>query len=119
MMIQVIGTKGGAATRKARRFFQERGVAHAFVDLEERGLTKGELENIARRVSLSELLDRSGKQFARRGLEHMEFALFEELLADPLLLKAPIVRSDREVAVGEAPEAWKRMAAEARERIGG
>ncbi len=114
MTIQIIGTKGCSVTRKAVRFFKERAAECAFVDLEERALTKGELENISRSVALSDLVDRTGKRYARRGFTHMEFDALEELLADPLLLRTPIVRFGREAVVGEAPDSWQRFASAAK-----
>ncbi len=112
--IQIIGTKGCALTRKAVRFFKERGIPFAFVDLEERALTKGELENIARSVAPAELIDRSGRRYERRGLEHMEFDSFEELLGDPLLFRTPIIRLGPEAVVGDAADSWQRFAVAAK-----
>ena len=37
----------------------------------------------------------------------MVFDLEEELLADPLLLKTPIVRNGKEATLGHEPEIWK------------
>lgn len=115
MTIQIVGTKGCAVTRKAVRFFKERGITCAFVDLEERALSKGELTNIARSVALSDLVDRAGKRYASRGLEHMEYDPLEELLADPLLLRTPIVRLGREAVVGDAQDSWQRLATAAKD----
>ena len=115
MTVQIIGTKGCSVTRKAVRFFKERGVTCAFVDLDERALTKGELENIARSVAFSDLIDRTGKRYARRGFDHMEFDILEELIADPLLLRTPIVRLGREAVVGEAQDSWQRFSIAAKE----
>ncbi|MBD3409203.1 MAG: ArsC family transcriptional regulator [Ignavibacteriales bacterium] len=108
MNIQIIGTPKCQETRKARRFFQERGIPHHFRDLREKGLAKGELENVARRIDLDELLDRDGARFHKRGMAHMVFDVAEELLEDPLLLKTPIVREGSRATVGYAPEEWKR-----------
>ena len=40
MNIQIFGTKKSADTRKAERFFKERGVRFQSVDLKEKGLSK-------------------------------------------------------------------------------
>ena len=41
MAIQIFGTKKCSDTRKAERFFKERGVKYQFVDLKEKGLSRG------------------------------------------------------------------------------
>lgn len=107
MNIQVFGTKKCRDTQKAERYFKERGIPFHFRDLTEKGLAKGELENITRSVPLEELIDKEGKQFKKRGLEYMVYNVEEELLADPLLLKTPVVRNEGKATVGYDPETWK------------
>jgi arsenate reductase-like glutaredoxin family protein len=107
MNIQIIGTKSCSDTRKAERYFKERRIPFHFRDLNEKGLAKGELENIKRKISLEELIDKDGKQYKKRNLQFMVYNIEEELLADPLLLKTPIVRNGNEVTIGYQPEIWK------------
>ncbi|MDX1700502.1 MAG: ArsC/Spx/MgsR family protein [Melioribacteraceae bacterium] len=107
MSVQILGTKKCNETRKAQRFFKERGIQIHFRDLNEKGLSKGELDNICRSVEIEELLDKESKQYKKRGMEYMVFNTEEELLEDPLLLKTPIVRFGRESSVGYKPDAWK------------
>lgn len=107
MNIQIIGTKNCSNTRKAERFFKERRIQFHLRDLNEKGLAKGELENICRVFPVEELIDREGKQFKKRNLQFMVFNIEEELLNDPLLLKTPIVRNGKEVTIGYCPEIWK------------
>ncbi len=106
MNIQIIGTKKCKETQKAERYFKERRIPFHFRDLTEKGLAKGELENISRVISLDELIDRESKRFKNRGMLFMVFDIEEELLADPLLLKTPIVRNERLVTVGYQPIIW-------------
>src|SRR5215510_1708929 len=110
MNIQIFGTNKCADTRKAQRFFKERGIRFQFVDLKEKGLSKGELRSVATRVPLEQLLDRSSPRFTERGLTHawLNAEKIEAfLLDDPLLLRTPIVRNGREATVGYCPEVWK------------
>jgi arsenate reductase-like glutaredoxin family protein len=110
MNIQIFGVQKCADTRKAQRFFKERGIRFQFVDLKEKGLSKGELHSVATRVPLEQLLDRSGPRFTERGLPHswLNAAKTEALLLDdPLLFRTPIVRNGREATVGYCPEVWK------------
>jgi arsenate reductase-like glutaredoxin family protein len=83
-----------------------------FRDLNEKGIAKGELDNITRVIPIGELIDKEGKQFRKRNLEYMTYNLEEELLADALLFKTPIVRNGREVTVGYQPEVWKKWISE-------
>jgi len=106
--IQIIGTKNCNETRKAERFFKERRIQFHFRDLNEKGLTKGELENIKAKIPLEDLINREGKQFKKRNLQFMIFDIEEELLNDPLLIKTPIVRYGKEVTIGYQPDIWKK-----------
>jgi len=106
MNIQIIGVKSCSDTRKAERYFKERRIPFHFRDLNEKGMAKGELENIIRVIPLDELIDREGKQFKKRNLQYMVYNIEEELLNDSLLLKTPIVRNGKEVTVGYQPSIW-------------
>ena len=107
MNIQIIGTNKCNETRKAQRFFSDRKIQFHFRDLLEKGLAEGELNNILQKCSEEELLDREGKQFAKRQMQHMIFNIKEELLSDPLLLRTPIIRNGKEVTIGYQPDVWK------------
>ncbi|MCX6174880.1 MAG: arsenate reductase family protein [Ignavibacteriales bacterium] len=106
MNIQIIGVKSCSDTRKAERYFKERRIQFHFRDLNEKGLAKGELENIVRAIPLEELIDREGKQFKKRNLQFMVFNIEEELLNDSLLLRTPIVRNGKGVTIGYQPSIW-------------
>lgn len=106
MNIQIIGTKKCKETQKAERFFKERRIPYHFRDLTEKGLAKGELENINSVFPLEELIDREGYQFKKRNMSFMVFDTEKELLNDPLLLKTPIVRNGKLVTIGYQPDIW-------------
>jgi len=108
MNIQIFGTKGCNETKKAERFFKERRINFHFRDLNEKGLAKGELENICRVIPLEVLIDKEGKQYKKRNMQYMVFNLEEELLSDPLLMVTPIVRNGKDVTAGYQPEVWKK-----------
>jgi Spx/MgsR family transcriptional regulator len=107
MNIQIFGTKKCNNTKKAQRFFKERGIKFHFRDLTEKGLSNGELQNISRVIDLEDLIDTEGKQYKKRGMQFMVFNIEEELLEDPLLLKIPIVRNGKNVTIGYQPDVWK------------
>ncbi len=107
MNIQIFGTKSSSDTRKAERYFKERRIPFHFRDLNEKGISKGELENIKLAIPLEELIDKEGKQYQKRNLSYMVFDIEEELLNDPLLLKMPVVRNGRLATAGYQPDTWK------------
>lgn len=107
MNIQIFGTKKCNNTKKADRYFKERGIKVHFRDLNEKGISKGELDNISRVIDLGDLIDPESKQYRNRGMQYMVFDIEEELLEDPLLLKTPIVRNGNKVTVGYQPDIWK------------
>ncbi len=107
MNIQIFGTKKCNNTKKAQRFFKERNIQFHFRDLNEKGISKGELENIKRNIIIEDLIDTNSKQYVKRGLKFMVFNIEEELLEDPLLFKTPIVRHGKEVTIGYQPNIWK------------
>ena len=47
MNIQIFGTKKCNDTKKAERFFKERGIKFQFIDMKEKGMSKGELTSVA------------------------------------------------------------------------
>lgn len=107
MALQIFGTRKCQDTKKAERFFKERGVKYQLVDLAEKGLSPGELESVARAVGIESLVDREGARYAERGLAHLSCDLKEELLADWRLIRTPVVREGRRATVGYVPETWK------------
>lgn len=106
MAIQIFGTKKCQTTRKAERFFKERAVPYHFVDLQEKGISKGELESIARAVGPDKLIDKTSKLYKDRGFEYMDYDALEEILAQPMLLKTPVVRKAAKAVIGDEPKAW-------------
>lgn len=114
MQVQIFGTKKCKDSAKAERFFKERNIQVHFVDLAQKAMSKGELNNVARFVPLEELIDREGKQFKKRNLDYMVYELETELLEDPLLLKTPIVRFNGKATVGNEPEIWKKWIEESK-----
>ena len=111
--LQLFGRKD-FETKKAERFFKERGVPFQRVDLKVRGLSRGELLSVKEAVGLEALLDPSAKNYPLVKYLAGEEAKLEKLLEDPDLLRAPIVRAGKKATVGCAPEVWKKWLEEAR-----
>ena len=46
MNIQIFGTKKNFDSKKAERYFKERGIKYQFIDMKEKGLSKGEFQSV-------------------------------------------------------------------------
>src|SRR3954469_1549429 len=112
VIVQVFGKKKCPDTRKAERWFKERGMKIQSVDLAQKGLSPGELRSVAARVGGPEkMIDRDGKRYVDKGLKYSAPTgprIEALLLEDPLLLKTPIVRRGAEASLGFCPETWER-----------
>ena len=110
MNIQIFGTKKSADTRKAERFFKERGIKYQFIDLKEKGLSKGEFQSVLKAVgSLDDLIDKNCKDEALLALIRyiVPEDRLQKVLDNQIVLKQPIVRNGQQATVGYAPEMWK------------
>ena len=110
MNIQIFGTKKCNDTKKTERFFKERGIKFQFIDMKEKGMSKGEFTSVAQ---------------ANGGLENMinweckdkdMLALIkyianedklEKVLENPQVIKTPVVRNRKQSTLGYQPDIWK------------
>jgi arsenate reductase-like glutaredoxin family protein len=108
--IQIFGTKKSADTRKAERFFKERGIKFQFVDLKEKGLSKGEFNSVKQAVGgLDKLIDENAKD--KDTLAFIKYIADEDkeekILENQQILVQPIVRNGKKATVGYQPDVWK------------
>lgn len=111
MNIQIFGTKKSAETRKAERFFKERGIKFQLVDLKEKGLSKGEFQSVSQAVGgLDAMIDQDCKD--KDLLAMIKYIAaedrLEKVLENQTVLKQPIVRNGKQATVGYQAEVWKR-----------
>ncbi|HVR64070.1 MAG TPA: ArsC/Spx/MgsR family protein, partial [Polyangia bacterium] len=111
MNLQLFGTRKCQDSRKAERFFRERGIKLQVIDLAQKGMSPGELRSVAARVGGAEaLIDREGKRYVEKGLKYAAPTgprIEQMLVADPLLLRTPIVRDGARATVGFVPDVWQ------------
>jgi arsenate reductase-like glutaredoxin family protein len=110
LSVQVFGLDSDQATRAAIRFFKERRVAIHQVDLRRKPIAPGELRRFVDRLGARALLDTEGRAYRDAGLGYMRLddtGIVERLLADPRLLRLPLVRFGNEVSAGKAEGTWK------------
>ena len=113
MEVQIFGVKQSPETRAALRFFAERRIRVHFVDLQERAASKGELTRFAQKFGVPALLDRGSRRFGELGLAaaaRSDARWLELLVAEPLLLKLPLVRFQQQLTVGPAEHSWRAWA---------
>ena len=90
MNIQIFGTSKCFDTKKAQRYFKERGIRFQMIDLKEKGMSRGEFDHVA--LALLEAL--------------VDWQQEDKLFENQQLLKTPIVRNGRQATVGYQPEVW-------------
>lgn len=116
MEVQIFGVKKDANTRKALRFFSERRIGTHFVDLTERPLSDGELQRFVQRFGVQSLVDTGSKRYDELGLRQSQVSAgrwVDRLLAEPLLLRLPLVRrlgQPQDLTIGLAEESWRTWA---------
>ena len=109
-LVQVFGLEGDPGTRAAQRFFKERRMPFSFVDLRRRRLAPGELRRFTDKLGARALLDERGRAYRDAGMGYLRLddaEIVERLLAEPALLRLPLVRFDNDVAVGRDETTWK------------
>ena len=107
MNIQIFGKSKCFDTKKAERYFKERGIRFQSVDIISKGLSKGELESVVRAVGgIDKVIDENGRDYTE--IKYLlDEAKPEKLAENPRLYKTPIVRNGRQATVGYCPEIWK------------
>lgn len=109
MNIQIFGVAKCFDTKKAQRWFKERGIKFQFIDLTQRSLSKGELNSVKAAVgSLDALINEKSKAYAKEYMAYItREAAEEKLLENGELFKTPIVRNGKQATVGYCPDVWQ------------
>ena len=110
MNIQIFGKNKCFDTKKAQRWFKERGIKFQMIDLAQKGMSKGELDSVLKAVGgLDNLLDQKSKSYASLAYLAYDEDKKEKLLEDGTLMKTPIVRNGRQATVGYQPDVWEQL----------
>lgn len=110
MNIQIFGTKKSQDTRKAERFFKERGIRFQSVDMKEKGLSRGEFDSVIRAVGgLEAMIDPDCRDKDLLALIRYiaEEDKAQKVFENQRAIRLPIVRNGRQATVGYQPEIWK------------
>lgn len=110
MNIQIFGTNKCFDTKKAIRYFKERNIKYQYIDMKEKGMSKGEYLSVKKAVGgLDNMLDENCKD--KEALDLVKYIADEckdeKLLANQNVLRTPIVRNGQQATVGYKAEIWK------------
>lgn len=110
MNIQIFGTKKCSDTRKAERWFKERGIKFQMIDMKEKGMSKGEFNSVKQSVGgIDAMVNENAKDkelltlMKYLGDSDREDKLFE----NQHLIITPIVRNGKQATLGYCPDEWK------------
>lgn len=109
MNIQIFGKNKCFDTKKAQRYFKERGISFQYRDLARDGLAPREFDAILAAVkNVDELVDWNSKDEKVIQMKYMDDPAAKEniLFENCRLLRTPIVRCGKQVTVGCCPEVW-------------
>jgi arsenate reductase (glutaredoxin) len=112
MEAQIFGLQKSQETRAAERFFKERKIKLHIVDLLERPIAWGELKRFVDKFGWDNVLDRTGKVFVASGLEYIKLSeegWVAKVQDEPRLLRLPLLRVGKNLAVGKDETAWKQL----------
>ena len=110
MNIQIFGKTKCFDTKKAERYFKERGIKYQYIDLKEKGMSKGELNAVCQAVGgLDALLDENCRDKDALALARYiaKEDRMEKVLENQEVIKTPVVRNGKKATVGYRPEVWK------------
>ena len=110
MNIQIFGKAKCFDTKKAERYFKERGIKYQLIDILQKGISKGEFTSVKQAVGgYEKLIDENSKD--KDALALLKYTLEEyreeKLLEKPILIKTPIVRNGKKATVGFQSDVWK------------
>lgn len=110
MNIQIFGTKKCNDTKKAERYFKERGIRYQFVDMKEKGMSKGEFLSVAQvQGGVEQMIQWNGKDQDLLALIKYtaEEDKLEKVLENQQVIRTPVVRNGKQSTLGYQPEIWK------------
>jgi arsenate reductase (glutaredoxin) len=112
-MTTLYGIKNCDTMKKARVWLDARKIAYTFHDYKVSGIDKAILQSWARKAGWETLLNRAGTTF-RKLADADKDGLTEKkaialMLAQPSMIKRPVLDQGGELTVGFRPEAYERV----------
>jgi arsenate reductase len=110
MKTVIYGIRNCDTMKKARTWLESRGVAHEFHDYKTAGIDAAKLTAWVKVIGWEVLLNRAGTTFrklpdkAKRNLD--EAKAIELMLAQPSMIKRPVLEHGKSLIVGFSPEKY-------------
>jgi arsenate reductase (glutaredoxin) len=110
MGVTIYGIKACDTMKKARDWLDAHGIGYAFHDYKSAGLDRPTLQSWVDRVGWEVLLNRNGTTFRklpeaeRTGIDRDK--AMNLLLANPSMVKRPVLDLGEDLLVGFKPESW-------------
>lgn len=112
MNIQIFGSRKSNDSKKAERFFKERGVKFQFVDLAQNRMSEGELKSIlsSLKLKLDDIVDTDGKEAQKCFYKYLasDEAKIEKVLENQTMIIQPVVRNGKKATLGVQADIWKK-----------
>jgi len=114
MTARLYGIKNCDTMKKAWTWLDQHGVAYDFHDYKKAGIDRATLEGWAKQVGWEVLLNRAGTTFKklpdadRQGID--ERKAIGLMLAQPSMIKRPVLDVGGQLLVGFKPEAYEKIA---------
>lgn len=110
MNIQIFGTKKCNDTKKAERYFKERNIKYQFIDMKEKGMSKGEFISVSQNNGgIENMINPDCKD--KDTLALIKYIAdedkLEKILENQQVIKTPVVRNGKQSTVGYMPDVWK------------
>jgi arsenate reductase len=111
---KLYGIRNCDTMKKAWTFLDAKGVAYDFHDYKKQGIDRATLEGWVRQLGWEPLLNRSGTTFRklpdadRQNLD--ETKAIDLMLAQPSMIKRPVLEKDGRLYVGFKPETYAELA---------
>lgn len=110
MNIQIFGRGKCFDTKKAQRYFKERGIKFQYIDLKEKEMSRGEFKRVCQALGgYAALVDEGAKD--RDALTLLRYLAEEDreekLFENQQLIRTPVVRNGTSATAGYCPEVWK------------
>ena len=110
MATTIYGIKACDTMKKTRDWLDQRGVAYRFHDYKLAGVPKEVLEGWVRQVGWEVLLNRAGTTFRKlpeaNRADLTEAKAIALMLAQPSMIKRPVLDTDGQLTVGFKPEVY-------------
>ena len=110
MAATIYGIKNCDTMKKARLWLEEHGVAYAFHDYKASGIDRPHLETWVSQKGWETVLNRAGTTFKKLDEAHRqdltEAKAIDLMLAQPSMIKRPVLEIDGKLIVGFKPEIY-------------